>query len=426
MKSRSKTLRLLWGLSVLLGLSIAGYFLMNLFIIYFSHKVTMVVKEERGSEMAFPSLTLCNLNPVANTAVDLKQMKNLFDIFPDIIDSIDVEASYLFGQALDPSTLFVNFAQDGGGRANNFVVSCRWDSDVLESEQSCVQSAEMHLYQSNYGYCFTFDPPENRKHIYGFSAILYIDDSFEVVMPSCELNLARPFASGAVLTAHLRNSLPDIKHGVILQSGKSTEVHISHSRRVHLPPPYPPNCDPNPSMPEDNHVYTGDTCLDLCYQNEVINLCGCVNDLALSVPSQFKSDIDYCSKLDDGLDMFETSMTFVNRLKCVRSVLSNTSHCDVTCPVMCQEERYDLTSAMIDWPHPIIQLAFYIRYIHKKPYQDRFQVYRDLSASRANGTSTSGLYDILRQTTKMTDNFLQVSELRPLLRTWFYLLIALE
>ena len=413
MKSRSVIFRILWGLSVLLGAFIAGYFLVKLFMLYFSHKVTMAIKEERA-EMKFPSLTLCNLNPIANTKTNVSDMIATFGTFEEVLsdEEVDMENRYLFGQALDPATLFVNFGRDNGLKARDFLVSCRWDSDTIESEESCVESAQRYLYQTSYGYCFTLEPPENSSFIYGFSVILYIDDTFRVPVPSFELNLGRPFASGAVLAAHLRDSPPNIEQGVILESGMSTEVHVTQTRRVQLEAPYPSNCSNNPNMPEPDHVYTSESCRALCRQNEVIRKCGCVDGIALSVPSQFTGNIDFCRKIDrSAQDVYEAFAAFANRSQCIRSVLIDNDLCENVCPVECVEERYELTSAEIEWPHPTMQLAFYKRYIKEKPYQHRFETYQNLSERMDNNSAdVHDFYDILSATTMMTDNFLQVSD----------------
>ena len=377
----------------------------------------MAVKEERGEEIMFPSLTLCNLNPIANTEINDNDMISTFVNLEDVLSSLeqDEEKRYLLGQTLDASTFFVNFARDNGVKARNFVVSCRWDSDQIESEESCIQSAQKNLYQTNYGYCFTFEPPHNDSFIYGFSVILYIDDTFRVPVPSFELNLGRPFASGAVLAAHLQNSPPDIEKGVVLESGKSTEVRVTQSRRVQLEAPYPSNCSYNPSMPYEEYVYTGDSCWALCKQNEVIRQCGCIDGLTLSVPSQIINGINFCSKFDlNDTNLNNAFEAFANQSKCVRSVFSSISLCDDLCPIECIEERYEMMSAEIQWPHPTTQLAFYERYIRGKPYQQRFDTYKKLSESLHDITNYDNvdldeLYDTLSETTTMTDNFLQVS-----------------
>ena len=416
MKPRSAIFRLLWGLSVLLGAITAGYFLVNLFMLYVSRKVTMAIQEGRGEEMVFPSLTLCNLNPLANTEINASEIMLKFEKFNNVLSRVelDIEKRYLFGQALDPSTLFVNFARDNGVKAWNFLVSCRWDSDMIESEESCVQSAQRYLYQTNYGYCFTFEPPDNNSFIYGFSVILYIDDTFRVPVPSFELNLGRPFASGALLAAHLQDSSPNIEQGVILESGKSTEVHITQTRRVQLEAPYQSNCSYSPSMPESQHVYTSEACQALCKQNEVILKCGCVDGLTLSVPSQLKKSIDFCRKVDtDDQNTRNSFKVFANRSKCVRTVLGNRTvldMCDDVCPIECIEERYELTSAEIQWPHPTTQLAFYVRYVKGKPYQHRFNTYKNLAKSLHHSSDFDELYDTLSAIPMITDNFLQVND----------------
>ena len=412
MKSRHVIFRVLWALAVLLGAGIAIYFLVELFRLYYSYKVTMSVKELQEQNLEFPSLTLCNLNPLGNTERNATEIEMCFYEFAEFTGygHFSEELRYVMGQALDMSTLFVNFAQDDGTLARNFVVSCRWDADVLESESSCVEDAEMNVFQTTYGNCFTFNPPENSSYVYGFSAILYLDDTLGVNLPSVELNLARPFAAGAVLTTHQRHTLPNMEHGLVLSAGISSEVHLSLSRRIQLPPPYS-NCSPQPTLPlneTSDYIYTQDTCIALCYQNEIVRRCSCRDGSLLSIKSQFPSGVPYCRAFSQTSSVTEGYYLFANRSLCIRSVFMDFS-CDKQCPTSCHEERYVPTLAPIIWPHPTMQLAFYTNYISQKPYKEAFRFYGTLSAMQDQGNTTPAyLFEMLRQNALVRDNFLQV------------------
>ena len=254
---------------------------------------------------------------------------------------------------------------------------------------------ELRVYQARYGYCFTFEAPQRNNHIYGFSAILYIDNSIEVVMPLFVLRLQRSFAKGAVLTAHRRGSLPNIDNGIILSVGMSSEVGISMTRRQKLPSPFS-RCEYAPSMPvREDYAYTRATCKALCYQNIVISECGCADSLALLVPSQLENDINYCTWVDRSRILGDNIRSMANLSLCLRYLSSQTSLCHDVCPDECMDHRYDLTRAEIEWPHPTSQIAFYDAYIRGKPYEDRFQAYANLSASMNKGERISDLYDKL-------------------------------
>ena len=82
MKSRSVTLCLLWFTSVVLGAAIAAYFLAKLLILYFNYTVTVSIEEQMVTNIGFPSLTLCNLNALANTNIsadELQEALNMYD-----------------------------------------------------------------------------------------------------------------------------------------------------------------------------------------------------------------------------------------------------------------------------------------------------------------------------------------------------------
>ena len=298
------------------------------------------------------------------------------------------------------------YYEESESYARNFVVTCLWDSDGLESEDECLSSVEMRVYQAQYGYCFTFDPPHNTTHVDGFSSILYIDDSVEVAMPLYAIKPYRAFATGAVLTAHQKKTLPLIEDGIILPAGMSSEVGISVSRREKLPPPFS-TCAYEPQLPvSENYAYTQETCNQLCSQNEIIQDCGCVDNFLLAVPSQFQDDVHYCRKIEKEQDILRS---IVHTSLCIDTQSHYRHMCDDFCPIECIENRYELTRSEIEWPHPTSQIAFYNAYILGKPYEERFQAYANLSASLVRGNRMPHLYDVLKKETLMKDNFLEVS-----------------
>ena len=415
MKSQSVLSRLLWGISVLSGATIAMFLLTKLFTLYFSHKVTMSITESAVVDGDFPSLTLCNLNPIANTNAEFETdlMKESFENYRRYIKGPYANNKihrYVLAEASDPYMLFVNFVHGDQAERNvtNFVVTCQWDTASWATEEDCLLSKKLHLYEAQYGYCFTFEPPDDAGHIYGFSAILYIDDSIEVAMPSFFLRLERSFATGAVLTAHRRNTLPDIGGGIILSAGTSSEIGIFSYRRRKLPEPFS-QCEYTPRMPvSENYSYTRETCRALCYQNKYVQECGCVDSMELMVPSQLGARTQFCGRVDVMANAADYMQLFSNQTLCLRHWFTDISLCDEACPIECIEDRYELTRAEIEWPHPTSQIAFYDAYIHGKPYEERFKLYANLSATMDRRGKIPRLYDILRKETSMANNFLEV------------------
>ena len=413
MKSQSVTLCLLWFTSVVLGAGIAAYFLAKLFILYFSYKVTVSIEEKHVTDIGFPSLTLCNLDPLANTntsAEQLQQALNMYNQYIKTGNNSRDDNKYLLADAIDTATLFVNFVYDRHPRlhARNFIVTCLWDTNVWDTEDDCLLTMAMRVYEAQYGYCFTFEPPQTTSQVYGFSSILYIDDSIEVTLPSYALQMHRSFATGVVLTAHRKETLPLIDDGIILPAGMSSEVRISVSQREKLPSPFS-SCEYTHHLPvSENYAYTHKTCHKLCLQNNVINDCGCVDNLLPAVPSQLQSDINYCRKIDNVQNMEDILRFISNISQCIDH--KDESLCYDMCPIECIDHRYELTRSQIEWPHPTSQIAFYDSYIRGKLYEDRFHAYANLSASLGTGNAIPHLHNVLKKETIMRDNFLEASK----------------
>ena len=415
MKSHFLLSRILWGIGVLLGATIAVYLLTKLSTLYLSHKVTLSIAERLVASNDFPSLTLCNLNPIANTnqEVQFVSVEESLEKYRRYIKGLSTSnkvEKYVLDEVTDPYVLFVNFfhGEQAEQYAEHFIVTCQWHTTSSTTEEDCLSSKKLQLYEAQYGYCFTFEPPQNTGRMLGFSAILYIDDSIEMAMPWFALRMERSFAKGAVLAAHRRNSLPDIDGGIILSAGTSSEVGIFAHRREKLSEPFT-KCKYTPKMPvTENYSYTCGTCRVLCYQNKVVQECGCVDSMELMVPFQLGTGTQFCGRVDEMAEMGDFVQFFSNQKLCLRHWFSNTSLCHDACPTECADDHYKLTRSQIEWPHPTSQIAFYDAYIHGKPYKERFQVYGNLSAAMDRGGKIPYLYDILRKEESLKNNFLEV------------------
>lgn len=404
MKSKNYIFRVLWVLAVVTGAALALYFLSKLFILYFSYKVTISVQEHREVPVTFPSVTLCNLNPMANTAISSDDLSLYFElIMPYLTDrNISRQDRFLLANMLEPSTIFENTVQYiQSNNSDDFLVTCRWSSDDFD-EDGCIQSARRHIYSTDVGYCLTLDPPINTSYIDGFSAILYIDDSLEVTMPLFELTLARPVSAGALVSVHHTGALPDLTRSAILSVGESTNVELKLTRRLRLPTPYS-NCTENDVFAaEVQYEYTQASCVELCFQRHIVEKCGCLYGLLLA-SEDMQNHSEYCGVLDDNPDDELVGILFLNRTTCVDQILLETALCDDECLTPCREDRYEMTWSGIAWPHAIYQMTFWDTYVRNQSYSSRFQVYEELSH-----LNTSELYDRVKSETGIIENFLQV------------------
>ena len=426
-KTKSAVLRFLWTIAVLFGGAVAIFFLYGIFALYLSFSVTMNVVEVRDSSLKFPSLTLCNLNPFANTQVDDREIKDHIgeEVIPVHLTAPKLtEEAMILHRLMAPWAMFENLVLRNfqeNDKASDFVVTCSWDSDQLSDEHECVASSTTDIFKSRYGYCHTFAPPQNASYIHTFSAILFIDNTHVVVPPLYKLTHEQPFAAGAYLAVHKEGTYPDFSQGTVLQAGENTHVYLSTTRRRYLPTPYS-SCSPESSLEgTTGYKYSRDACLELCFQRIIRNQCGCTDGGTHSFPTLLHNVGNYetCGYIHPNKTTHDNAATILQRLRCVHQILLQSDLCDDECPTMCVEDRFSLSGDRTPWPHEGYQLGFWKYYINLSSFGHHFEVYGDIYRDYLN--DSAGNYQRLTELDTMARNFLQVIPIYniPHLLTWF-------
>ena len=413
-KTKSAVLRFLWSIAVLFGGTVAFFFLYEIFALYLSFSVTTNVVEVRDSSLQFPSVTLCNLNPFANTHVDDHE----------ILDHIKVEASpvirtshiasedgRILSHLMEPWAMFENVVLRNfqeNDKASDFVVTCSWASDRLNDQRECVASAAKNIFKSCFGYCHTFAPPKNASYVDSLSVILFIDNTHGVAPPVYTLSPAQPFAAGAYLAVHEEGTYPDFSQGTVQQAGENTHVYLSTARRRQLPPPYS-SCSPESSLEgTTGYKYSRDACLELCFQRIIRNKCGCTDGGTHSFPTLLHDVGNYetCGYLHPNKTDHENAAIVLQRLQCVHQILLQSDLCDDECPTLCVEDRFSLSGDRTPWPHEGYQPGFWKQYISRSLIAHHFEVYEDIYRDYPN--DPAGNYERLTELDALARNFLQV------------------
>ena len=194
-----------------------------------------MITEERNTSLTFPVITLCNLNSRANNNMPQGHMK----AYMEAAGATDTKEGFNKSHLFDSATLFANIAPNSNkANAHQFLLTCQWDV-LQEGAKLCgPKDSHMFMYKASLGYCFTLTLAVNSGFVAGFSAILYLDDSFECSVPFYKLTINTPLSLGAILFVHQRNTLPDLSSGAVLLSGRSSHVSIHVQQRIRQPYPY--------------------------------------------------------------------------------------------------------------------------------------------------------------------------------------------
>lgn len=284
------TLRMLWLIAVFGGTAIAAYFTTNLFKNYFNRDATVTQRQQANASSLFPSLTLCNMNPLGNMG-PLEEFVNNYisssytkwsvsDELPT--DDIDTAA-----QILSPTGMFeIIYQYDSIGNSSNFIVTCGWTSTGAgtSNETACMDYLKREVYTSSYGNCFTFNIPNNYQPgtIVGFSAIIFIDNFLEVNYPFFNLGTSGVLGAGAIIAVHPQNTLPDFSHSPTVPVG-SNSFHYILGITVVTDTITNSDCREANSFNHYGNIYTQESCKILCLQNHVITRCNCTDGNQLSV-----------------------------------------------------------------------------------------------------------------------------------------------
>ena len=414
-KTKSAVLRFLWIIAVLFGGTVTIFFLYEIFALYLSFSVTMNVVEVRDSSLKFPSVTLCNLNPFANT--DINDSEILEYILHEAVPvqrtaPRGTEDGKILGRLMEPWAMFENVILRNlqtNDQCGDFVVACSWASDQLNDEHECVANATKDIFKSRNGYCHTFAPPQNSSYIHTFSAIVFLDNTHGAAPPVYKLSHVQPVAVGAYLAVHEEGTYPDFSQGTVLQAGENTHVYLSTTRRRQLPPPYS-SCSPESSLEgTTGYKYSRDVCLELCFQRIIRDQCGCTDGGTHSFPTLLHDVGHYetCGYIHPNKTAHANAATVLWRLRCVDQVLLQSDRCDDDCPHLCSEDRFTLLKDRIPWPHESYQPGFWKEYIRGSSFEHHFEVYGDICMDYTN--DPVGNYQRLAELDALAKNFLQVT-----------------
>ena len=406
MKSSRLWLRILWTVFVMSGFSFTFYLVTKLFLHFFAYGVTMVKTEYRDPNLAFPGITLCNLNPFANINVTDDDVQAYMDTTRDYLSATD---DLNIGNLFDTATVFANVATDANTDSiQEFLVVCRWDMRQTGMAPCKPEDIQISMFQASLGYCFTITPPATAL-VAGFSAILYLDDSFDLNVPVYKLTLERPLSTGALLVVHPRDTLPNLPRGAVLLAGRNSLVNINVLQRSRQPHPYS-NCTYQTMLQQaPEYRYTRHTCENLCTQTAFITNCGCIGTHALFVPGINEYNGEPLCGVISHNNLSRDLEQFIDEQHCCREVVLRPGRCDQNCPAACEETQFILSTESTFWPHPTLRLAFWEEHVENKPYSHRFQGYRDvLPSPNDTPAEMSRKKQWIKNDELLTENFLQV------------------
>jgi hypothetical protein len=368
-KSKYLILKVLWAIAFLGGIAAATYYLINTLVTYFQYQPVVQVTRIDEYPTIFPAVTICNLIPFVNLSF-VKNQTSLFN--QESFDSFDLD--YYFVEAQENlkrqiANLSINDQKSTGFQLNKeTLISCNFNKAICDS------SYFTSYFNYDYGNCYTFNGGDNNNDVLNTTLIgSKYGLTLEILTGDPSIQLLPETNNGLLLVVHnqTKTLVPSIElnNGIFIPTGYSSFVSVSREFRSKLPSPYS-NCITDLTtnqnfgsiltdyMSQSNiTMYDQSSCVRLCYQTVVQNLCDCY-------------DPKYPS-----LGNITTKCLNFYQVECILNVTNNIflngndyqNICGFDCPIACDSVEYSLSTSMSSYPS-----QYYVEALVKKKYLKNF------------------------------------------------------
>ena len=297
-----------------------------------SHEmITKFEAEKISSDMRFPSVTICNANPV--NASELSSDEANVRLNPELLVDEMIGNPSKFMTPL----LQWRMSNDTEEQTRSFFEpeSCTF------SNQDC--SFDTHFINTpGYSNCFTFNSNGTLNQsrpgtVYSLSLVVNIDIQNHLnFMPMLMHN-------GVYVTLHDPGRLSHIvTHSYIAGPGQLTRFEIKRRDMTRLQSPYKDNCTNGYNTRLlTARWYTEEACLMSCQVEKILDECNCVDAYTRAFVKEATGiSLTKCTETEN-----------VCFKRTVDSILESELNCD--CPMLCEESSYNVQVTSAPWPSDI-------------------------------------------------------------------------
>ncbi|XP_068684972.1 amiloride-sensitive sodium channel subunit alpha-like [Montipora foliosa] len=360
--------RLIWTTFILGAFSMFIYQTRGLFQLYLSRPVSTLVQVRCATEAFFPTVVVCNQNPVRKDKIPpdyfksiKEEIRRLFGVqneFPSLVSEEswedlsgaskdsefvdaerEMEIEYLFEDMLIGKLSAENYTtlHDMGEQFNDFVFDCNFRG------KDCRNYSKFwtRFWDYRYGNCYQFNSgwsedggkrpilkTRNTGHLGGLKLNLYINSRQYVPQIS--------HAGARVVILDQRElPFPD-EEGINAVPGTSTVIGVRREVITRADPFNNGSCK-KPTTDENGMPYSRESCMRSCLADAQIAECGCAE-------SQYAiKRRPICRKTYDNLTD-ECPEDIVSRFRGGRL------GCQTKCPMPCREVLFKTAMSMVEWP----------------------------------------------------------------------------
>lgn len=365
----------------------------------------------RVSEIAFPSVTVCNTQAMSQSSKgEMLQDKHtkLYE-WQRILDTIDTfdelaarlnqteEFERIKYKLREPSGYFQNIGDEYkkvGHQLDDFVLGCTYGM------QECSSQNFSTFHTQDYFNCYTFNSGKESLIAKttgpnaGLSLVLYVETDNGDGMNANHYNryLSTGDAAGLRVVIHPPNSRPyPLEQGFDVPPGISASVNMVVQLNTRLDNPYG-HCIGEiwpQKVGQYNFNYTMSDCLLICKQLYVLDTCGCLSSL---LPTMIK-EVQYCSQWN--VHNITDLQVYFTKVTCEHdALLSFPTHRmldECGCQASCEIYQYMTDVSYSEWPITSSQSAFYQTYVLEHPNATTLKAYKNLVPH--NTTVERGMID---------------------------------
>jgi len=360
MRANSFLHKILWVLTFIIGTSVASYLLAGLLHTYTSYEKTLSVAAQEGARPPFPDVTVCNLNPLWNHAdgwgllAQIEGVPNLlrydqyiYLLYKSLYLSDGDRSFERTNPELYSVSGYLKHTKYDKGALDDlhkiFIWKCVWENG--KTQQPCVIKSTV---TPTNGLCYTIRPPPGqgirvKTRQEGLAVILFLNKTNPHFVADYRLSPFESYTEGVKVYLHARGTVPEMDKGFTVAPGTEASVVAKCKKRLLLKKPYGDckemrldtfsNFDPLKIW-----NYTQYACRSLCYQNRIVEKCGCLDSTEITFDNIiFKHR--YCSIFS--LTNPDKALSDLNCTRAVKVELDINGTCNAMCSPPCEHNDYE-------------------------------------------------------------------------------------
>ncbi|CAF0715638.1 unnamed protein product [Brachionus calyciflorus] len=278
-RSDKLAIRLMWIIFTIISTGLCGFMIVQSILNYFSFETTSKIQVITETNAIFPTVTICNTN-YFTTKYSAEFINNLSLEIPLGSNYFDYIKYYTIRKIILSDDELRSNSYKFGDTFKKLIINCKLSTIDCKSEEYWI-----YYYHQLYGNCYQINA--NREKLISVDRTGWQNSLSIILNISLADGLEGLFASiGAIVMIHNQTTSPITADPLTVSPGIETNFAISRQFKTHKPKPFS-NCDGDTSNPNafnfklyklihsKNISYNQKLCIDLCFQDLIIQECKC-------------------------------------------------------------------------------------------------------------------------------------------------------